>query len=47
MFRKGRIDPLELLKDHIVHKKSIKLKSKGTDHRLLFDNNIEFKAKTV
>jgi hypothetical protein len=47
MFRKGRIDPLELLKDHIINKKQIKLKSKNSDHRLIFENNIEFKCQTV
>ncbi|CAK71345.1 unnamed protein product (macronuclear) [Paramecium tetraurelia] len=46
MFRKGRNDPLELLRDHVIHHKQIKLKSKNTDHRLLFDNNIEFKCST-
>ncbi|CAD8159300.1 unnamed protein product [Paramecium octaurelia] len=46
MFRKGRNDPLELLRDHVIHHKQIKLKSKNTDHRLFFDNNVEFKCST-
>ncbi|CAD8054204.1 unnamed protein product [Paramecium primaurelia] len=46
MFKRGRNDPLELLKDHVIHHKQIKLKSKNTDHRLIFENNIEFKCST-
>ena len=45
MYRKGKSDPLEILRDHIIQKKPIKLKSKGDDHRLIFEGNtsIEFK----
>ena len=45
MYRKGKSDPLEILRDYIIQKKPIKLKSKGDDHRLIFEGNttIEFK----
>lgn len=46
-FRKGRIDPLELLRDSIMQKKSIKLRNKNSEFKLLFENNIELKCTSV
>ncbi len=45
--RKGRIDPIEILKEFITQKKSIKFKKEKNDvYKIIFEN-IEMKSNMV